>query len=353
MRIVVFADGTWNKPDPLDGGTNVDRLCKATIHDPAGGQTVLYDRGVGSRWHDKIRGGVLGAGLTRNVTDAYDFIARQWTGADDEIFLFGFSRGAYTVRTLAGLMNFAGLIRDPGTRQERRRLIRRAYDLYRHKALIAPPPGGTADPEWKREYETFQGEHVQDARTRATIRMLGVWDTVGALGIPQSWLNEKLNPAPQHFHDLRLGKNVANAYHAVSIDEKRKSFRPALWEDDPRAHQVWFAGAHSDVGGGYGDDNKLAKITLRWMADHAIKHGLRVKEDALPQLDGSEYCGKAHESWRSYWRLVRRDDRQIPPGSRISVHVRQRLEEQDGKKFPQRPYAPPTLTRPWERYLWD
>jgi uncharacterized protein (DUF2235 family) len=346
MRLVVFADGTWNKMDANDKGTNVVKLCNAVVNQEASGQITFYDSGVGTKWYNRLRGGAFGVGISENIKDCYRFIVEKWKNQDDEIFLFGFSRGAYTVRSLAGLIGFVGLVRDESA-------VDQAYDFYRDAKKIAPKTDEDrkkADPQRKAEFERFRQAHVRE--TDVKIKMIGVWDTVGALGIPQSWLNEHLNPFPHEFHDQALGRKVEHAYHAVSIDEKRKAFQPTLWDPDPRAVQIFFAGVHSDVGGGYKDDSRLGNITLRWMAKHAEDHGLLLKPGELPELKGDEHCGNQHESWTAAWRAVRRFDREVADGSTLHRSVRKRLEDTT-KTFKPHPYAPVRVTKPWERFTWN
>jgi uncharacterized protein (DUF2235 family) len=346
MRLVVFADGTWNKMDAGDKGTNVVKLCAATLNDKKV-QTTFYDPGVGTRWYNRLRGGAFGVGISENIKECYKFIVEQWHDHEDEIFLFGFSRGAYTVRSLAGLIHFAGIVRDKD-------VIDQAYDFYRDAKKITPKTEEekkSFDPKRKAEFDSFRRNNTRDLDRAARIKMIGVWDTVGALGIPQSWLNEHLNPFPHEFHDTSLGDNVDHAVHALSIDEKRKAFQPTLWDPDPRALQVFFSGVHSDVGGGYDDDRKLGDITLRWMAKRAEEQGLQLDWSRLPEITGED-CGEQHESWTAAWRVVRRYDREIAAGSSISGSVRKRLEELDQKKFKPHPYAPVRLAKPWERFEW-
>jgi uncharacterized protein (DUF2235 family) len=347
MRIVIFADGTWNKMDATDKGTNVVKLCEATVNDRNQGQVTAYDSGVGSRWYNRIRGGAFGMGISENIKDSYRAIVKEWKSHDDEIFLFGFSRGAYTVRSLAGLIGFVGIVREEDA-------IDQAYDFYRDLKKIAPKTEKDRkklDPRRKAEFDRFRQAHVHDLDQRVRIKMIGVWDTVGALGIPQSWLNEHLNPFPHEFHDTSLGAGVENAYHAVSIDEKRKAFQPTLWDPDPRVRQVCFAGVHSDVGGGYEDHPELGYITLIWMADHAERHGLQLDRTRLPKLKGKEHLGEQHESWTSAWRVVRRHDREWADPTCLHRSVRKRFDAPTGT-FKPHPYAPVKVT-PLERFGWD
>jgi uncharacterized protein (DUF2235 family) len=337
--------------DAMDKGTNVVKLCAATVDDKTKGQTKFYDSGVGTQWYNRIRGGAFGVGISQNIKDCYAFIVQEWKSHEDEIFLFGFSRGAYTVRSLGGLINFVGILRDTSA-------IDQAYDFYRDAKKINPKTEEDKkkfDPKLKAKFDSFCQKNVRDLDRRARVKLIGVWDTVGALGIPQSWLNEHLNPFPHEFHGTALGDNVDHAVHAVSIDEKRKAFQPTLWDPDPRVEQVFFTGVHSDVGGGYNDtdeDRKLGNITLRWMAKRADKHGLLLNWEKIPKLDEQWYCGKQHESWKTAWRVVRRYDRPIADGASISGSVRRRLEELK-KSFDPHPYAPVRLTKPWERFMWD
>ncbi len=355
MRIAVFADGTWNKMDLADKGTNVVKLYSAALHDPHQGQVTFYDEGVGNKWYNRIRGGAFGIGISENIKQSYDFIMQNWTANTDEIFLFGFSRGAYTIRSLAGMISFIGILRTVGDDKERAKLIEEAYSFYRDARAIAPKTEEERkkqNPTRKARYDAFRQKHVRDLEQRTRIKMVGVWDTVGALGIPQNWLNEKLNPFPHKFHDTSLSGIVDKAYHAVSIDEKRKAFEPTLWDPDPRVVQLYFAGVHSDVGGGYKDDSQLGDITLAWMAHHAKRQGLQLNWERLPKLGGTEYRGLQHESWTAQWRLVRRFDRDITAGTSICRSVRLRAEEANKESFKPYPYAPPRLIRPLENFTW-
>jgi uncharacterized protein (DUF2235 family) len=342
-RIAFFADGTWNRMEP-DGGTNVAKLFNATTKGPD--QITGYDEGVGNGMLDKFAGGAFGVGISQNIKDGYEFLLHNWQSRADDIFLFGFSRGAYTVRSLGGLIGFIGFIDsvDP-------KVIDEAYELYRLKPKI---DGKKQPPEAKAlaRYEEFRRKHVPEGRREVPIHFVGVWDTVGALGIPQNLLNQLFNPFQDGFHDTSLGHLVRRAVHAVAIDEKRKAFAPTLWDDDPRVTQVWFAGVHSDVGGGYNDTpagRKLGAITLLWMAQHAAAAGLRLDPSQLPQVDPEACFGDQHESWTAAWRVVRRFDREIVPGTRLHASVRQRLGE-TARKFNVMPYVPPKLTKPWERF---
>jgi uncharacterized protein (DUF2235 family) len=254
-RLVVCCDGTWQDADKGEGYTNVSRLAWAIKpSDDRGGkdvlQVVFYQSGVGSEGDlfDKVAGGGVGLGLSRNVRDAYAFICNNYIEGD-EIFLFGFSRGAYTARSVGGLIGYAGLLGKGDLDR-----FNELWSGYRLRDKV-----GQDDPR-----PQFQN------RRKARIKCIGVWDTVGALGIPGNF--DKIFTEFYKFHDTGLGVHVDNALHALALDEKRKSFLPTLWQQDPAAKangqtlkQVWFAGVHTNVGGGY-EEHGLSDITLAWMA---------------------------------------------------------------------------------------
>ena len=266
-RIVVCADGTWNERDQLDETTgkrrptNVTKLARAVLPQAADGtcQVVHYDEGVGtSGGVDKVTGGAFGRGIERNVRDIYRFLVYNYEDGD-EIYLFGFSRGAFTVRTLAGFMNKVGLLGKGDDYY--------VPDLYACYERSDEP--GTA--RWN---EAFR--NVKHRRECPPIRMLGVWDTVGALGAP-GVLGHVVNRGKYQYHDVALNPHIRNAFHALAIDEQRAPFAPDLWRRPPdwhgRLEQVWFAGVHSNVGGGYTPDG-LANEALHWMVEQAEGLGL-------------------------------------------------------------------------------
>jgi uncharacterized protein (DUF2235 family) len=292
-RIVVCCDGTWKDADSGDGYTNVSRLAWAILPvDTRKGQeiaqVVFYQSGVGSEGDilGKIKGGSVGLGLSRNVRDAYAFICNNYCDGD-EIFLFGFSRGAYTARSVGGLIGYAGLI---GKRDLDR--FNELWAGYRFRDKV-----GHEDPLPK-----FADRH-KDAR----IKCIGVWDTVGSLGVPGNL--DKLFQDFYKFHDTDLGEKVDNAFHALALDERRKDFVPALWKQKPAAKangqvlkQVWFAGAHSDVGGGY-PEHGLSDITLFWMASE-VADLLAIDFDYLKarrDLSSPWGLGLLHDSADGFW----------------------------------------------------
>ena len=276
-HLVVCCDGTWNTPDQEQGGvptpTNVVRLHHALQEDET--QLRYYHPGVGTGPGvvDRLCGGGLGTGLAANIKSAYSWLATTYQ-SDDAICLFGFSRGAYTVRSLAGMLATCGLATTLASSSpaDRWAEIDRLYDeVYRptrgRPAVNAPYP-------------------------RVSIRFLGVWDTVGSLGIPDTLgvLNLFDVEDRHRFHDTRLNPLVEHARHAVALDETRGPFTPTLWTgghapgDDRSMRQVWFPGDHCDVGGGHLQTG-LSDSALQWMIDEAgACTGLRFREEILEQV---------------------------------------------------------------------
>ena len=275
-RLIACCDGTWNRPDRYGHSTNVVRLARAIRPVSAEGvsQVVQYLPGVGTgTLLDRWAGGVTGAGLSENVRRAYAFFVDNYRDGD-ELFLFGFSRGAYTARAVAGVMAHVGLLRKRHMEN-----FDEVWDYYRQ-------------PLADRDAEEAAGflDHFPDRvrREQLTIRCIGVWDTVGALGIP----NSRFCQQAYAFHDTTLGPGVENAFHALAIDERRKPYRPAIWRPNPnprvgqRIEQVWFPGAHSNVGGGY-PERLLSDAAFFWMASRVAP---------LLDLDIDYICATADRS---------------------------------------------------------
>ena len=298
--LVICCDGTWNEPESIDGkrgqSTNVLKTVRAVRPQatrPDGTvceQVVYYDRGVGTaNWWDRIVGGTFGVGLSGNVIEAYNFIANNAAGPDDRIFLFGFSRGAFTVRSLAGFIGLVGLIAKTDLGQ-----LPKAFAYYRTS------PKQRAKPE-----EYFAGI---ERRWPVDIHFLGVWDTVGALGIPTQFLGlNRLWHKRYEFHDVTLSPRVRNAYQALAIDERRRPFAPCLWDNrEPAAgqtiEQVWFPGVHSNVGGGYPDAG-LANVALHWMLGKARDCGLALDDGYLAKNAPDPANGVLYDSCKHVYRL--------------------------------------------------
>ena len=272
--LIVCCDGTWNRPDEVSQGaaapTNVAKLALALADQDGDGnpQLLHYETGVGTRRGERVLGGAFGVGLSRNVKDGYRFLVDHYEPGD-KLYFFGFSRGAYTARSTVGLVRNSGILRP-----ENRDRIKDAYALYRRPDKDSAPSGIAA--------ELFRRSYSYD---EISIHFVGVWDTVGALGIPIDGFRPPLLSRLWTFHDTTLSRYVLHAYHALAIDERRRPFRPTLWQQQGDAtgqtlEQVWFAGVHSDVGGGYRDTG-LSEISLLWMAEKARGCGLRFKPDHL------------------------------------------------------------------------
>ncbi|MET0865801.1 MAG: DUF2235 domain-containing protein [Nakamurella sp.] len=259
-RLVLCCDGTWNKAD-VGTVTNIEKIsrCVETSSDESGAeQIVQYIRGVGTSYRaDKLLGGWLGLGLTASILDAYRWLALNYSEGD-QIFIFGFSRGAYMARSLGGMITKVGLLRKGGGFGPE--LLGEARRVYRTTDNAA-------------EAAAFREKHCYP--DGPAIEFLGVFDTVGALGLPAPlrWWHP-------NFHNVELSKQVRHGRHALAIDERRRAFAPSVWQidasetiDPGQIRQVWFRGAHSDVGGGY-QENGLSSITLKWMINEAKGCGL-------------------------------------------------------------------------------
>ncbi|MBN2332983.1 MAG: DUF2235 domain-containing protein [Deltaproteobacteria bacterium] len=276
-RIVICADGTWNRPEKdlsNDFPTNVLRLARAVspVADDGKPQQVFYDWGIGS-YYDPVIGGATGRGLNKNIMDDYRYIVQNYAPGD-EIFLFGFSRGAYTVRSLCGLIYNCGILKRPDAR-----LIEVAFAHYKN-------PGKAYAPRGEKSI-AFREAHAHPSRQ---VTFAGVWDTVGALGIPFSFLG--LLDKKDEFYDTKIGPNIEIARHALAIDELRSDFEPTVWLPRPGLDlkQVWFAGVHSNIGGSYAPDKEtgglLSDIPLGWMMAEAKQAGLTLEPHLTASLNG-------------------------------------------------------------------
>jgi len=297
-RVIVCCDGTWNRADQERDGvpcpTNVVKLAyRIAKRDPDGvPQIVFYDQGVGTgNYLDRLSGGAFGAGLDDNILDGYRFLVANYE-PDDELYLFGFSRGAYTARSLAGMIRKCGILDRVHVGR-----LRAAHALY-HDPNVHPDDDAAV--RFRSEYSCSGGDPIP-------IRCVGVWDTVGALGIPMRglrWLTRRR----YRFHDTELSGTVQYAFHALSIDERRFPFQPTLWLEKPKPKQVvsqtWFPGVHSDIGGGYLDD-ALSDVALRWMMDNAEMAGLRWDRSAVASEPlHANPAGMMHNSRKGLYRLV-------------------------------------------------
>jgi uncharacterized protein (DUF2235 family) len=320
-NIVFCADGTWDDPNT---DSNVCQLYTALQNIP-GVQLPIYDSGVGSSGIaiDKLLGGAVGVGLFQKIKDGYTAIAAQYQPGD-QIFIFGFSRGAYTARSLAGMIAICGL---PTIGTSNPQCVDLAFEAYRNAA--------------ERD-QLLQSMNETYAMSNATIQLLGVWDTVGSLGIPA--LFGGIDVIQYGFLSTTLHPNVVNAVHAISIDEQRMQFQPCLWTatstPTQSLTQVWFPGVHADVGGGaYPPDANeacLSNITLLWMASFAKKFGLVFKVGALSNaLLAADVLATLHDSRTGAYRLFPPHVRNIDAASSLASSVGDRCADRGSNYAPE------------------
>ncbi len=321
-RIVICADGTWNKPEKnlkKDIPTNVLRVARAIKPVASDGteQVVFYDWGLGS-YHDSVTAGAFGDGINKNIQDNYRFIVQNYNPGD-ELYFFGFSRGAYTVRSLAGFINNCGILRRPHANR-----ITPAYnDIYKNTKI---KPRDKKSRDFRAKYSV---------QPYVKIRFIGVWDTVGALGVPISvlgFMNDK-----HLFHDTQIGSNIEIARHALALDEVRDDFQPTIWKRNKGLdlQQVWFAGVHSDVGGGYKADKKgrlLSDIPLEWMMQEAGAKrdgiaGLEFEPHIRRRLKGDPRA-EQNESYEGFIKMMGKKIREIPKSTTLHSSVKTRWEKQ-------------------------
>jgi uncharacterized protein (DUF2235 family) len=344
--LIVCCDGTWNTPDQQGRPTNVTKMTRAILPRAPDGtpQIVHYDEGVGTgNGFDRFVGGTLGVGLGKNVRRAYRFLALNYEPGD-EIAMFGFSRGAFTVRSLAGLVNLAGLLRKGDLDK-----MGTVWDYYR------------TEPD-KRRRDFIDPRWIGDRDPG--VDFLGVWDTVGSLGIPGNLLRS-VGRRRYAFHDVTLGTGIRRAYQALAIDEHRRNFLPAIWDTsrvtaEQEVEQVWFAGAHSNVGGGY-DDPVLSDQAFLWMVTKA-RPLLAFDDDYLAErcevLAGEEARGEVVDSRRGIWKFLGQVLRPIGADPTEAIHpsALARLHaskvEYKSAPSPDAPYRPfPYAPRNLEKYL--
>ena len=297
-NIVICSDGTGNSANK-DRGTNVFKLYEAIdLIDPPGDskhrkQIAIYDDGVGTETWKPVRvlTGAFGLGLSRNVRQLYTALARSYEPGD-RIFLFGFSRGAFTVRALGGFITACGILKGKEFKTDAGlvKAVNDTYDVYRAKYMTGAHQHIREMRGWLQKKNALPARfdakvtslrekyHFHDERK---IAFIGVWDTVDAVGLPFDHLADFINYAiyPFKFSDQKLHRDVQRARHAVSIDDERHTFHPVMWiepqdkdKDPERIKQVWFAGVHSNVGGGYPKQG-MSLESLDWMMTEAENAG--------------------------------------------------------------------------------
>ncbi|KAF2086334.1 hypothetical protein K490DRAFT_44602 [Saccharata proteae CBS 121410] len=329
----------WDPQGHLQTPSNVTRIGRAILtedknHHP---QIVYYQAGVGTGFSlsDKLIGGGTGEGLGENIREAYSFLANNYTPGDS-IFLIGFSRGAFTARSIAGLIGAMGLLEKSG--------LPFFYDVFKdwentglenYKPMIKdqiPDFGLTVTPDKKDEYlDQYLAELKKRDLTRTVeIKAIGVWDTVGALGIPTTPFLRALNfPDFLHtykFFDTSLDNHIENAFQALALDERRSAYGPAVWQRRPgcttNLKQTWFPGVHSNVGGSY-DDAELANLTLAWMMSQ-LSPWIEFDDEYVGKqwLINQKYYAKHVQTRRRGWALGRLVDSLKFPMSLLGMHVR-------------------------------
>ncbi|PHH84150.1 hypothetical protein CDD83_2401 [Cordyceps sp. RAO-2017] len=316
-RLIVCCDGTWMnsaygyvKPGLLNGRgglqvpSNVTRISRCFKRRCADGtlQIINYESGVGSGSNvlDSITGGAFGVGLAERVREAYSYLCANYRDGD-EIFLVGFSRGAFTARSVAGLLANLGLLTREGVEhfypifKDMQNWINDDYrDPFPDVPFSDKPTGPDAAAEYRARLERIKYTRVRQRNGHLiTVKAVCVWDTVGSLGIPRiTWL-EKLGIYPDNdeykWHDTALSDRVENAFQALALDETRAPFGPALWERPRKAklktdlRQIWVPGNHGNIGGGW-DDQGIANSTLAWMMDQMASVGVEFEIQALERV---------------------------------------------------------------------
>jgi uncharacterized protein (DUF2235 family) len=309
-RLALFFDGTWNTPESK---TNVWELYELTAAAGADGvaQVKFYDPGVGTHWYDRLSGGAFGAGLPRNVRQGYEWLRQHYSPGDD-IFLFGFSRGAFTARSLAGFIARCGLLKPDATLT-----TEQAFARYRKGAAVPAiydllyaqrhGKGGFSAEDQLLLQSTYYHRNL--------IKMVGVWDTVGSIGLPFGNI-PGVSSLSFHFLNTHLSRIVQNSYQALALDEERKPYWAILWTrytpttptagepdrtDDRLVEQRWFAGAHCNVGGGYQDDI-LPLRPQAWLQEKAIGCGLNFNSRVA--VTDADLDQKPRDSYAEFLRPV-------------------------------------------------
>ena len=312
-RLIVCTDGTWNKPDEDDHGapapTNVVKMQRAikAVDSQGVSQIAYYHPGVGTGdTVDQFLGGAFGEGIDKNILECYEFLVNNYHPGD-QLYFFGFSRGAYTARSLAGLIRNSGIVK-----QKYAGMAREAFSMYRDRDPAKHPNSDLG--------RTFRASFSDEV----DIEVIGVWDTVGALGVPLG-LFDRLNHGRFAFHDVSLSSRIKNAFHALAIDERRGPFAPTLWmqprEDAEQKRnwleQAWFAGVHSNIGGGYSEAG-LSDIALRWMVERVKAHPgtptsttLEFDDAYLKELTRPNEFARLYDSMTSAFRALGETQRGI------------------------------------------
>lgn len=306
-NIVICCDGTFQDRNGLLVPSNAVKLASAIANKSSSGeaQVVFYSSGLGTNnVLSRLFGGAFGLGRERILKDVYGFIANNYSDGD-RLFFFGCGSGAWTVRIIAAMVAAIGVLSVDHLHK-----FSEAYDLYRERSA--------------------QGSHKivkkfdQYTSKVNKIEFMGVWDSVGPLGISGGSFQKYFNKKYQ-FHDLDPVTIVSRICHALAIDEFRRVFKPALWKvnkDSPNQHieQVWFAGCHADVAGGYRDSG-LSDISLMWMIENAQRSGLNFDENYLKKAVQQNTRGRLHDSRIGLFKFLSKYLRPIGVGSPLTESI--------------------------------
>ena len=295
--LVFLFDGTWNQAaDGIDDETNVEKLYKLLPDSSI--DNLNYEKGVGTRINEEISGGSFGYGIDKRILGAYRFLQsrfERYNEASIRIFIFGFSRGAYTARVFAQLLSFSGV-----------------------------PVGGIVERSGWNNYLRQDEKAAKDLKDKGDyldvgIEMLGVWDTVKS-----SYHKDR--------NDGILPLKVKAAYHAMAIDEKRSLFPILRFQSDKRITETWFAGVHSDIGGGYpSKESGLSDVTLEWMVNQAKKHNLEFVPDWTEYLAPNP-LEDMHDSFKGALAIGGESYRKISTKDNIHESVFKRIKGRDDYK---------------------
>jgi uncharacterized protein (DUF2235 family) len=296
-NIFLLSDGTGNSARKLFR-TNVWRTYQAL--DLSGtAQVAYYDNGVGTSSFKPLAllGGTFGWGLKRNVLDLYVFLCRNYQNGD-RIYGIGFSRGAFTIRVLTQFVLSQGLVKEISSDEDLRHKTRQLFREFRRGRTTRLGVATAARAVRDFFLRPFRSRTVEVERVEE-IAFLGLWDTVDAYGLPIDELKTGIDRYlwPLALEDRCLDERIKKACHALALDDRRTTFHPLLWDesdeapfpredhtDRERLTQVWFAGSHTNVGGGYPDDG-LSYVSLRWMVHEAAKRGATFKADTLAEIE--------------------------------------------------------------------
>lgn len=324
-RIIICCDGTWNTPDKSSEGiplqTNIVKIAQAVnefdVYNEKIKQLTYYHPGVGTQGNilQRMFDGATGQGISRNILDAYHFLIKNYEKGD-ELFLFGFSRGAFTVRSLAGLIRNSGILRENSISK-----IKDAYSLYKSKKASTTPKA-IESTLFRKTYA------VQDI---TPIKFIGVMDTVGSLGNPlliNNFLSKlSISIWSNSFHDTDLSSYVENAFQSLAVNEYRRNFKATLWQkqDSTRKQtleQKWFIGSHSNVGGGY-PCTGLSDISLDWMVEKATSCGLSLNK--IPST--ANYMEMPVNSWKGFYKIICKYYRPVKENDRGNESIHESVIE--------------------------